>query len=97
MIITAIVLSGCSSWGCDPAEEDFDVDDELTADDLDQVVESWGLDSWDEVDCDTACQYAYAESRGWEMSETTSCTLTLPVDEDIPGSVSCTEIGRAHV
>jgi len=89
-----LALAGCSTgWNCDPDEEDFDVDEELTTADLDRIVADWGLESWDEVDCDTACRYAYAESRGWEMDSTTSCTLDLPVDEDNPGSVSCTGHG----
>ena len=100
MNVTAILLStlaGCTAgWNCNPDEEDFDLDEELTTADLDAIVEDWGLADWDDVECDTACSYAYSESRGWQMDSTTSCTLELPVDEDNPGSVSCTGHGYEY-
>ena len=100
MNITALLLgtltSCTSTWNCNPDEEDFDVDEELTTADIDQIVADWGLDSVDELDCDTACRFAYSRTRGWEMDSSTSCTLDLPVDEDNPGSVSCTGHGYEY-
>ncbi|NVB37274.1 ferritin-like domain-containing protein [Pseudenhygromyxa sp. WMMC2535] len=111
-VVTALALlplSGCpTTWNCDPPEEDFDLDEEVSAEELDELIASLieGGDteqtSRDTIRCETVCESVYAELRGWRAFEVERCTLTLPEegadgqDTDTtsePGRVVCEGVG----
>lgn len=107
-----MAVTGCctsSVCGCDPDSEQFDLDEPFTQAHVDHIVENWGLESADDIDCDTACNVVYKEVRGWETWGADSCTLTLPeagsggdtadtsdTGDGTPGSIQCSGTGYEY-
>jgi hypothetical protein len=93
--LAVVPLSGCSSiWNCHPDTENFSLDQEVTAEQLDDLVARGFAeqDSWDTLACETVCASVYSNPRGWEGVDVRSCTLTLPDNPDgsgEPGQVVC--------
>jgi hypothetical protein len=85
-VLAAIPLTGCpSTWGCDPDNEKFDIDEPVTAEELDAILQSYSIASWEQIDCMTVCRETYRRVRGWETGSTDSCELTLPENPMVPG------------
>jgi hypothetical protein len=86
-VLATVPLTGCPSvWNCHPPEENFDLDEQVTAERLDKVVLAFGVTSWDELSCEDVCSEVYEDVRGWEALEVTTCELTLPENPDGSGA-----------
>jgi hypothetical protein len=101
-ILSTVPLTGCPSsiWNCNPEDEQFDLDEEVLAADLDELVELYGLSGWDQLDCETVCRETYAAIREWDAGPIDSCELTLPENPDgsgMPGQVTCTGTGHEYI
>jgi len=93
-ILSTMPLTGCPSvWNCNPPEERFELDEPVTAAQLDEVVEFYtAYQSWDDLDCATICGHIYEQERMWQASSVDSCELTLPENPDgsgEPGHIAC--------
>jgi hypothetical protein len=99
-ILSAAPLTGCpSTWNCNPDDEQFDIDQGVTAALLDALVEGYGASGWDKLECETVCRESYSATRGWEAGSVDSCELTLPENPDgsgTPGNVTCTGTGYEY-
>jgi hypothetical protein len=100
-ILAAVPLTGCSSvLGCNPADEEFGVDAGVAAAMLDELVETYEVSGWDQLECEAVCRESYEATRGWHASSVDSCELTLPENPDgsgTPGNVICTGIGLEYI
>jgi hypothetical protein len=98
--LAAVPLTGCpSTWNCNPDQENFELDEPVTADELDELVAGGFASSWETLECDTVCDTTYRDVRGWETNGIESCLLTLPHSEDDtgePGRVVCSGRGLEH-
>ncbi|MCB9761520.1 MAG: ferritin-like domain-containing protein [Alphaproteobacteria bacterium] len=89
-ILTAVAAFGVgcpSTWNCRPDSEDFEVDEDLTEQDIDDIMLQRDVSDPDDIDCEAACDFAYNATRGWVVSAADTCTLTL--NEDNTGHVEC--------
>src|SRR5690606_31406530 len=85
LAVVAALASGCpSTWNCDPPSEDFTVDATLTEAELARIVELWGFDDRAAIECEAACDFAYARDCCWASCGIRSCPLTLCVP---PGGI----------
>ncbi len=85
--LAAVPLTACpSTWNCKPDDEDFSVNEPISAEEIDGIVSAWGYASWDEVTCENACRDVYRRVRGWEAADIDSCELTLPDNPDGTGA-----------
>lgn len=98
-MVPLLASSGCpSTFGCDPPSEAFDLDEPVTAAEIDAIIEAGYVDQtdWESLQCETVCREKYQEVRGWQANEISSCTLTLPENPDgsgAPGSIACSGNG----
>jgi rubrerythrin len=98
-LVALLASSGCpSTYGCDPPSERFDLDEPVTAAELDEIIAAGysSQTSWASVECETVCQHTYDEVRGWEASNIESCTLVLPENPDgtgAAGRITCKGTG----
>jgi hypothetical protein len=100
-LLPIIALHGCvSTYGCDPDDEDFELDAPLTADEVDTLVEaSYSAMDWASLTCDFVCEQVYAQQRGWTATTVTSCELVLPEKEDgagAAGRITCAGRGLEY-
>jgi hypothetical protein len=99
-ILATIPLTGCPSvWNCNPDDEQFDLDQEVTAATLDELVQTYGVSAWDQLTCEDVCRETYAANRGWEATSMDSCELTLPENPNgsgTAGQVTCTGTGHEY-
>jgi hypothetical protein len=71
-------LTACRySWNCDPPEEQFSVDVDVTEDDVAKIMSAWGYDERGDIGCETLCGYMYQQGRGWELGTADSCEHTI--------------------
>jgi rubrerythrin len=97
-VIAAMSLSSCctnSICGCDPDSEEFELDEPLTTEKVDELVATWGVESADELSCEQVCTSVYEETRGWTASGIEGCTLALPEATD--GSIVCAGTGYEYL
>ncbi len=98
-LVPVLASTGCSSvWNCNPPEEDFSIDEPVTAKEVDALIEAGYSNQtrWETVECQTVCQRKYAAVRGWNASGVRTCELSLPENEDGTGKagrVTCSGIG----
>lgn len=96
--LAGVALTACSSTSdCDPIMEDFNVDEPVTAEQLDEIMMDYPLADQDEVRCRAACRVAYHADQGWEAGLIDICSLTLPVYPNGEGLVSCTGTGWEYM
>lgn len=97
-ILATVPLTGCPSvWNCDPPSEKFELDEPVTAAQIDEIIQYYTIyESWDDLDCETACRHIYEQQRSWQSDSVDSCELTLPENPDgsgEPGHVTCKGTG----
>ncbi|MCA9702034.1 MAG: ferritin-like domain-containing protein [Myxococcales bacterium] len=99
LALATVPLGGCpSTWNCHPDEEDFSVDEAVSAAEIDEIIAAGYTDqvSWETVKCETVCDVVYNRVRGWQTAEIETCSLTLPENPDgtgAPGKVVCDGLG----
>jgi hypothetical protein len=99
-ILSTIPLTGCpSTWNCDPDDEQLDVDEEVMAAVLDELVQTYGVSNRTQLECEDVCRQVYSDTRGWQTGSIDSCELTLPEnpDDGTPGHVTCTGTGYEYI
>lgn len=102
-MVSLLGVSGCpSTLGCDPPSEPFDLDEPVTAAEIDELIEAgyYGQTDWASVECETVCSRTYTDVRGWEASGIDSCTLELPENPDgsgAAGRVTCSGTGYEYL
>lgn len=85
LIIAA--LTGCiSTLDCTPDEEQFAVDEVITAEDVTVMVENWGLSDSSQLECEDVCGDVYEQTTGWYTSTVSTCTMSLTDDG---GDIQC--------
>ncbi len=104
--IVAALLTGCGD--CKPPAENVLLDDELSAAQVVDAMESFQVDAVGDVTCEQLCLRTYQDARGWEWIEIEQCTLALDQDafdaalaeghDQAPvGSLSCTGVGYEYL
>ncbi|MCA9708364.1 MAG: ferritin-like domain-containing protein, partial [Myxococcales bacterium] len=89
LALVPLLVGGCpSTYGCDPPSRQFDLDEPVTAAELDEIVAAGyiGQDDWASLECETVCQEVHRDVTGWEANEISTCTLTLPENPDGTGT-----------
>jgi rubrerythrin len=91
--VMVAVLGAMSLSSCRCATSEFALDQPLTAAQLDEMVESWGVESVDDLTCEDICDMAYGDTVGWHVDTVDTCTLTLPESTGVDGSIQCAGVG----
>jgi hypothetical protein len=106
--ISPVLLTSCnrpisSVAGCDSPSADFNIDQDLIADNVNYILENWNTEVG-EISCDTLCSVIITQEDGWE-SNVESCGFELDtgyfenqstdtaedsVDETVVGEIQCT-------
>ena len=96
--LAATPLTGCpSTWNCSPRTERFELDEPVTAEELDALLLEGGHEDWASVPCEFVCGRTYEALNEWFPDEIRECSLTLPdVDTGEPGEISCSGTGIEH-
>jgi rubrerythrin len=82
--LSATPLTGCPTGGnCGP--DSFDLDQPVSADELDGLLGRENVQQWDELTCESVCEMAW----GTPLDSISACTLRLPEGEDGSGRVTC--------
>jgi hypothetical protein len=75
-------LTGCpSTWNCRPDTETFELDEPVTAAELDALIIEERHDDWASVPCESVCRRTYEALRDMFVDEIHDCSLTLPEGE----------------
>jgi hypothetical protein len=84
--------TGCpSTFGCDPPSKKFNMDEDLTTNDVASIMNDYGFSDVDSIDCEIACTYKFRQVDGWETSDVDSCSHQIDADatENPAGHVTC--------
>lgn len=99
----------CGDPACNPGHEEVQLLDELSAEQVHEVVLGYGLDGAEAITCEMMCLAVYQSDRGWEwLDSIESCTLDLDFDayeqsvandnlEASVGTVACTGEGIEYL
>ena len=100
--VLAAAVTSCAP-DCAPPTESFEIEAELTSDQLWQA--EVGFDGEiSEENCAWACDAAYFAEKGWDAATVASCTLTVDLasykpeedPEGIAGQVTCAGEGQSY-
>jgi hypothetical protein len=118
-ILATVPVTGCTSPSdppspelrpprCNAPREQFKIQNtKVTAARLDELVKTYQVEGWHELDCDRVCAAAYDAQRHWIAREIKDCILKLPEhrsdsvenpsDGAASASVSCTGTGYKYL
>lgn len=100
-IVLACIASaahGCGSSssieGCKPPARNFSVASELSWAELTTLQADFGFDSPEDIDCETACDFAHRRDDDWEVTDVRSCSFDIMgepgIDPDeVAASIEC--------
>ncbi|PRQ08915.1 ferritin-like domain-containing protein [Enhygromyxa salina] len=86
-VLATVSLTSCNTEPCTGGGEDFDLEETLTPEQVNELVEDYG------ADCEVACREAYARNTSWEPTSVDSCDLHVPSDPTQDGQVTCSGVG----
>lgn len=77
LALALALMTACTDPACDPGDETVQLLDELSAQQVQDVVEGYGLADAADMTCEMICLSTYQAERGWEWLEIATCTLDL--------------------
>jgi hypothetical protein len=87
LTILGFSLAACSgSEDCEPEDENFTIEEDLTTEEWAQISDFWGGLKSDDNYCRWACETAYRRTTGWEVDLIETCSLEVTMVEEDTGS-----------